>query len=235
MDTDPDASDHAALETAAELPLEPPIGEIEDLDLAAATEEGMRVGSLRFGRADMASGTQGSSRGPQRFSRLFESPEHKERGLDSNDSNSDTSSSGLDDEEDEDVGTEGGKEDDEDAFNGEHELEEYAGSYAAGMPELPRRRSQKERKRRPSTTEAKVRRPLEEDEDPDFAGGRDETLDVGNEGEGEGATWRHEGEYDGARGGSDEGPFADPVDLGSSEEEDSSDEDIVEIRSRRTS
>lgn len=183
MDTDPDAADPAALETAAQLPTEP-LGDITDLDLGAPTEHQMREAGIT---GLSIRGSPARSFQPTLNSGDTDSGGEHSSGEETNQSSSD---------------------DDDDDLEDDEERTTRMG--------VVRRRSRKQRERRPSTTEARVRTPLEDDEDPDFGGGRDLSLDAPGEGEGE-------------------GPFADPVDLGTSSEEDSSDEDLVEIRPRRTS
>jgi len=166
----------------------------------SSSEKGLQIiGSLRA-----LGGTGGSA---SRFSGLF---------------SSDSSSDEEDEDEDEDF--------DEDQVrtnatrNQSGDSHEDAGdspfsSATASGDGVSRRRSQRpgKERRRPSTTEAKERRPLDdsdEDEDEDDLGSAMERkLHFGESG----------------------GPFADPVEIGEDSIDEEDDDDVVEIRPRRTS
>lgn len=115
--------------------------------------------------------------------------------------------SGLDSDSEESSSSSGSEDTDGSEREGEYRRQEYREDVGTG--DSPRKG------RRPSTTEAKYRIPLDEDEEGD-----ERTVSrSGMETEGEA-----------------ESPFADPVELSEGSEDDSSDEgDVVEIRSRRTS
>lgn len=179
--------DHAALETASQLPEEP-----IEIDLGPATERdirettGLQITGLR---------TIGTSGSASRFSGLFGSD--------------DSSSSDEDTEYDE-----------EDMAGRDATVGRPEGDFeqpdAAATGGVGRRRSQRSgNERRPSTTAAKERTPLDDDDDDDAAADLGTAMDRK------------------LHFGDSEGPFADPVE---DEGEESSDEDeLVEIRPRRTS
>ncbi|GAB7350425.1 hypothetical protein MBLNU459_g1036t1 [Dothideomycetes sp. NU459] len=191
--SDPDAADPIALETSETLEVEP-LSDLPDLDLSAPAERdlqeaglpGLRVSGLRVKRTGE---TAARATAADRFS-VFGS------GLDSNSSSS-SSSLGSEDEGEEDEGSRrhGHKGDDDDDDDDDNTSSPRKG-------------------RRPSTTEAKFRIPLDDDE-ADRGGVTRSGL---------------------ATEGAAESPFADPVELSEDSSDDSSDEgDVVEIRPRRTS
>lgn len=119
---------------------------------------------------------------------------------------SDSSDDSLDEIDEDDAGR------DNTLSRPEGDYEDYDGKYS---PALMMRR--KDKSRRPSTTEAKERTPLDDD-DPEEGTG-------------------HAGRF---HWNSGEGPFADHMNAGiddddSSDDDDDDDDGIVEIRSRRTS
>lgn len=183
-DEDPDAADSLAVEAASHLPEDPSEGDDVDLGPAAEREIQEAGGGLQITGLRTVGGIGGTA---SRFSGLF-------GGSD------DSSSSGEEDDEDFDENEAG-----RDATVGRPEGD-YEGDSSG---DLGRRRADKNR--RPSTTEAKSRTPLDdEDDDEDVA-------DLGQAVDAKLVLGR-------------EGVFADPT-------EDSSDEEdeLVEIRPRRTS
>jgi hypothetical protein len=194
---DPDAADSYALEAANQMPEDPDEG---DIDLGPATEReileaggpgspttGLNITGLRT--------VSGLGATASRVSDLF-------AGSDSSDSDGEI----VFDEDD------AGRDITIGRPEGEFEDVAAEGMSPAGLAGR-RRQGRDEKKRRPSTTEAKERKPLDdEDEDAESLGKAIEAKLV--------------------LGGEDSGPFADPIDMRA----DSSDEDeMVEIRPRRTS
>ncbi|QIW99424.1 hypothetical protein AMS68_004942 [Peltaster fructicola] len=155
-ETDPDAADHAALETAAQLPEQP-----NELDLGPATERELQEVGLQL------SGTR-TSKGPgsaSKFSGLFGS----------DDSSSDSSL-------------------DEDDAGRDETLDRDEDDYEDDAPITFGRRRDDARVRRPSTTEVKERRPLDDDDDDD----NDE---------------QQQHTHISKELGSNRGPFADPAEI----------------------
>lgn len=182
---DPDAADQAALEATNALPDD--AGDLP-IDISAADrdveEAGLQITGLR---------TVGGAGSASRFSGLFSG---------SDDSSSSDDDIGFDEDDagkDETIGrAEGDFEGSDDGF---------------GETSQFRWRRRDSRGRRPSTTEAKERTPLDDDEEDEDA------ADLGRA-------------FDAKLAIGAEGPFADPIDVNDG----SSDEDeLVEIRSRRTS
>ena len=176
--SDPDATDSVAVETASQLPEEPSEG---DIDLGPATEREIReAGGLQITGLRTVGGMSGTA---SRVSGLF--------------GGSDDGSS-----------SDGELYFDEDEAGRDPTLERAEGEYEDGDEMVGGVGRQSKERRRPSTTEAKERTPLDD--------GDDEAAELGTAMESKLAI-------------SGEGPFADPL-------EDSSDDDeLVEIRPRRTS
>lgn len=201
---DPDAADPIALETSEELPIEP-LSNLPDLDLSAPTERelqeaglpGLQISGLRLHGSSQAAS---QATAVDRFSGFGS-------GLDSDsdsDARSSSSSASAEDSEDDD--------DDEMEIE-QRRRQQYREDFATN--DSPRKG------RRPSTTEAKYRIPLDEDEGAAAAAA---TADRGVSRSGM------------ATEGEAESPFADPVELSEDSTDDSSDEgDVVEIRPRRIS
>ncbi|KAK3675973.1 sporulation-induced protein [Recurvomyces mirabilis] len=187
---DPDSEDAAALETASHLPAEP---DESSIDLKPAAEldvvEGLSGGvdGLQITGLRTVGGISGSG-SASKFEGLFGSED-----------------SSSDDDDDQDLDEdEAGR--DETAYRSGGDYEDGgAGGWRAGGNQ-----------RRPSTTEAKERTPLSDDEDEDEASQFGSAVS--------------------ARGlGFGGGPFADPEEMDDDDEEEDSDEELVEIRPRRTS
>jgi hypothetical protein len=200
---DPDSADHAALEAASLMPEDPDEAEI---DLGPATERAIGEVSSPLGSPGVGglniTGLRtvgGLSETASRVSGLF-------TGSDSSDSEGEMM--GF---EEDDAGrdvTVGRKEGD------------FEDEAAEGMSPAAISSGRKVGRRRPSTTEAKERQPLDVGEEYEDA----ESLSRQVEAQLRLAGSRKEEE--------DSGPFADPVDMRG----DSSDEDeLVEIKTRRTS
>jgi len=200
QEEDPDAADGEAVRFAQELPEEPRGVDLGGGGLVEGGEvAGLQITGLR------SLGQRGSA---SRFSGLF---------------GSEDSSSEDGDEDEEEAGGDVGRGEAGGKAEGGFEGTEAAGAVAAGG--VGRRRSQGER--RPSTTEAKERKPLD-DEDDDEDEDEDGAVDLGAHGTGA-QHQLHLGE----------GPFADPVEMSSEDDEDdddNSEDELVEIRpTRRTS
>ncbi|KAK0314079.1 sporulation-induced protein [Friedmanniomyces endolithicus] len=202
QEEDPDAADGEAVRFAQELPEEPRGVDLGGGGLVEGGEvAGLQITGLR------SLGQRGSA---SRFSGLF---------------GSEDSSSEDGDEDEEEAGGDVGRGEAGGKAKGGFEGTEAAGAVAAGG--VGRRRSQRER--RPSTTEAKERKPLDdEDDDEDEDEDEDGAVDLGAHGTGA-QHQLHLGE----------GPFADPVEMSSEDDEeddDDSEDELVEIRpTRRTS
>lgn len=205
-DEDPDAADSAALEAASLMSENPDEG---DIDLGPATERdineatsaatptsGLNITGLRT--------VGGLGEAASRFSGLFTDHAYS------------SDSSGDEDEDDEDDAgrdhTVGRPEGDyEDSSTAESMSPVIASGSTARRPRL-------EKARRQSTTEAKTRTPLDDDDD-------DEVGELERDVQGRLVLGGDNVE-------DDRGPFADPIDMrGSSSDED----ELVEIRPRRTS
>ncbi|SMR49079.1 unnamed protein product [Zymoseptoria tritici ST99CH_1E4] len=221
---DPDAADAAALEAAKEMPDSPP-----SIDLDAASTAVAGSGAAAAAAGDASGVGAGQQLRASRFSGLFSSS-------DSDDSSGDSSSSppaagsrrsGVPDDEDaagRDVTLEregGDYEDDEE----EGEWSDTGFGTSSGEPVAKRMGG---KARRPSTTEAKVRVPLDDGDDDEEEGlGMGRRLTLGDRQrsgvEGGGREWAARG---GMRG-----------ELEEEEDEDSSsgDEGAVTIKTRRTS
>lgn len=187
---DPDAADSVALETANQLPDEP-YEQMLDLNTGSNDDDDVDDSGLQITGLRTVGGIGGSA---SRFSGLF-------GGSD------DSSSSGDDIGFDED---DAGRDETLGRPEGDYEdLDEPSSGSAS------RQRIQAVH-RRPSTTEAKQRTPLDDEDDDDD----DEAADLSQA-------------FDSKLAMRSEGPFADPIDV---DESTSSDEDeLVEIRPRRTS
>lgn len=193
-ESDPDAADSAALDVASRLPQNPDEG---DIDLGPATEREIREGT------SASSPTSGLNiTGLRTVSGLGETASRVSGLFGGSDSSDDSNSYGDLDEDD------AGRDLTANRPEGDYE----DSSTAERMSPVDAARRQKPR--RPGTTEAKERVPLDdEDEDAESLG---KVLDAKLV----------------LAGDDDRGPFADPVDM----RDDSSDEDeLVEIRPRRTS
>jgi len=105
---------------------------------------------------------------------------------------------------------------DEDEAGRDEALGREGGDYDdAETSGVVHRRSQKQRRRRPSTTEAKERKPLDDEDDDDDDDGGDISAAFGKR----------------MVLSDSEGPFADPVEM----DDDDSEDELVEIKSRRSS
>jgi hypothetical protein len=178
-ENDPDAADPAALESAQQLPNEP--SEL-DVDLGPATERELQEAGLQI------SGLRGLKKGSADtygYSDIYTSDDGT------------SSSSGEEDE-------------DEDHAERDEMMARKEGSYdGAEIGSIARQKNKKEQGRRPSTTEAKERTPLDsDDEEGCMESAFDRKMVLG------------------------EGPFADPEDI---EDEDSDEDEMIEIKSRRAS
>ncbi|KAK5131660.1 hypothetical protein LTR08_000787 [Meristemomyces frigidus] len=171
-------------------------------DGAVSEVAGLQITGLR-----PVGGLQGGT--ARRFSGLFGSDDSSSSGVEDDDEDEDEDEDD-DEDEDEESAHEGGA-------AGPRGLEHAQPTSLAPAGGVGRRRSQRGGKgRRPSTTEAKERTLLDDDEaDEDFSA---EELGLVMEG---GLRFGHDGE----------GPFADPEELGGS----SSEDELVEIKPRRAS
>ena len=179
------------------------------IDLGPATDRAMSEATgLQITGLRPVGGLQSGS--ASRFSGLFGSDDSSSSGEEEEEEEEDDD----DDDEEEESAHEGGA---AGPKGSEHAAQ---GEFLAPVGGVGRRRSQRAagKDRRPSTTEAKERTLLDDDEDDedlsaaDLGEVMDRSLHFGNDGE---------------------GPFADPVEM--DEEEDSSEDELVEIKPRKTS
>lgn len=201
---DPDAADASALEVASDLPEEP--WELSNM-AQAQDPEGLQITGLRT-----VSGASHLSRGSRsKFSGLFSS---------SDDSDNDDDDDDDDDDDNDDSSL------DEDEAGRDHTLTREGGEYEDESPSAPRRRRSI---RRPNTTEAAVRRPLD---DGDTSSSED--LEISDLPDDLPDSLERKLVLEAAAQG---GPFADPPsgfgDGGIDDDDDSSEDELVEIRSVR--